>query len=235
MRRFGCETDGFAQRSGRFGQEFAACAARFRPRTPSRSRRAASPPGASSGHSAAQDAPLLRRPNAATSDLRRSHLPSGCRRTMPDAVHGTSARMRSNGAAIPPAGRLAGVAGRPRGRRARRAAGARGSRERARSRASSRSSAVELDVGQLERGAWSCRRARRRRRARACRRAARAAAPPVARPGPAPQNAPSAKPGSAVTGRGGSTMMPSAPAGARADALGGESREQRVARADARD
>ena len=29
--------------------------------------------------------------------LRRSHLPSGCRRTIPDAVHGTSARMRSNG------------------------------------------------------------------------------------------------------------------------------------------
>ena len=44
--------------------------------------------------------PLYRAEDAANctaSNLRRSQRMSGCRRTMPDAVHGTSARMRSNG------------------------------------------------------------------------------------------------------------------------------------------
>ena len=36
---------------------------------------------------------------------RRSHLISGWRRVTPDAEHGTSARMRSNGGAVPPASR----------------------------------------------------------------------------------------------------------------------------------
>ena len=53
------------------------------------------PPRASSGHSAASR-PSCSAANCAMSEARRSHLASGWRRTMPDALQGTSARMRSN-------------------------------------------------------------------------------------------------------------------------------------------
>ena len=164
------KADGFAQRLGVARRGTPRSAARFRPQKTEQVAYSKQPPGASSGHSASRMRALLRARSRATSVLRRSHLPSGCRRTMPDAVHGTSARMRSNGAAVPPAGRIAGVARDDPHADAASRRRARFSRTRA-SRASSLSSADELDVGESRRDAWSCRPARRTRRARACRRA----------------------------------------------------------------
>ena len=53
------------------------------------------PPRARHGHSEARSRACCRA-NPARSVSRRSHLMSGCRRTTPDAVHGTSATIRSN-------------------------------------------------------------------------------------------------------------------------------------------
>ena len=50
------------------------------------------------------------RANCAMSVARRSHLMSGWRRATPEALHGTSSRMRSYGVAVPPRRRLGRVA-----------------------------------------------------------------------------------------------------------------------------
>ena len=114
--------------------------------------------------------------------LRRSQRISGWRRTMPEAVHGTSARMRSYWLAIPPIracgrARLARLACRPRRCRfsSTRARRLRVGVERG-----------QVDVGHLEDVAALAARARRRRPARACRPAGRAAARPAGRRRPAP-------------------------------------------------
>ena len=56
------------------------------------------------------------RAKRSTSPARCRHLPSGCRRTTPDAVQGTSSRMRSNGRAVPPRCGAPGIALRRRAR-----------------------------------------------------------------------------------------------------------------------
>ena len=125
------------------------------------------PAGARHGQSASSSRACWRA-KPATSDSRRSHLPSGWRRTTPEAVQGTSARMRSNGRPSHHVGGRAGVAGDDPSRRA--SASCRRARL-SRTRSSRAASAVERDDARRRRaraGAPSCRRAPRRRRARAC-------------------------------------------------------------------
>ena len=144
------------------------------------------------------------------SDLRRSHLPSGCRRTMPDAVHGTSARIRSNARpSHQPAGSPASPAttrtiARVRPRRASVVA------RRARGAPWSLSSAVSSTSAQLEdmRGLAAGRGAGVEH-AHAVATSSNGAA--SCAPASCTANAPSAKPGSARDRQRRSTMMPCAP------------------------
>jgi hypothetical protein len=105
------------------------------------------PACASSGHTASRMRSCCC-VNAATSLARRSHFPSGCRRTTPEAVQGTSARMRSNGR---PSHHGAGSAASPRTTRTRRRAMAERARlSRTRTRRAASRRAREVDVGALE-------------------------------------------------------------------------------------
>ena len=148
------------------------------------------PPGASSGHSASSSRACVAA-SAAMSLARRSQRTSGWRRTMPEALHGASSRIASNGRPSHQAAGVAGVGGERRG-----AAGRGGPACRVDPRQPRR---VAVDAparrGRPARaGARSCRRGRRRRRARgrrargrrrpaaAARRAARWRPAPTPRP-----------------------------------------------------
>ena len=207
------EGEGFAQRIG--------VRARGKPRPALRSRRehrarrveqsARRGRGTAKARRAAAPAAA---PKRAMSDSRRSHLTSGCRRTTPEAVHGTSARIRSNGR---PSHHAAGVRASPahvdaRGRRA--AGAARFSRTRA-SRASSVSSATISTSASSARCVVLPPGAAQASSTRMPSQGASSGAASCA-PASCTENAPSSKPGSCATGRGGSTMMPAAPHGVAA-------------------
>ena len=168
------------------------------------------PPGASSGQSAARMR-CCWAANDATSLLRRSHLTSGWRRTTPDAVHGTSARMRSNGwpshqpagaPASPTAVRIDGPARRSRARFSR----TRSIRPASLSTASRSTSASSATCEVLPPGAAHASSTRMPSRTPSSGAASCA-------PASCTENAPSANPGSSVTGRGVVTMRPAAPTG----------------------
>ena len=227
------KAEGFAQRIGVSGRGIPRSASRSPPRTPSTSRTAARRRREAVGHRPSRSARCCAA-KPARSVVRRSHLPSGCRRTTPEAVHGTSARMRSNGRAVPPRRQAS-----PASPATMRTCGpsSRKPREVVAHARKPRCVGVErgeIDVGAARAGAWSCRPVRRRRRARACPFATPSSGAASCAPRSCTENAPASNPGSSCTGRGTSTMMPASPAGARADARLREARQQRLARRRAR-
>ena len=232
MGHVGGKREGFAQRVGVPGEK-ASTRASFSSRKSSRSRTASARRARGRARARRGAAPAAARSSRCRA-ARRSHLPSGWRRTTPDAVHGTSARMRSNGSAVPP--RLRRRRHRP-PRRARAppasCSRARFSRTRGR-RASSLSSATTSTSASSAR----CVVLPPGRRAgveHAHAGATRSSGAASCAPRSCTANQPSAKPGSSVTGRGGSTITPRSPAARAPMPAAANAREQCLARASSRD